>query len=230
MNSDSEPKWTKDLGQLFDCCLKTVTGRSIIFSLLLATSLVEAVWPNTGTLAYIVQAIISSFLGFAMIKLVWQGQVPARERATESRTPWIRLCLLEGAYSCITVCLCLFLLVPGIWWGVYSSLAYVLVSIENCGFIESFSKSHKLLKGHFWLAVRYLVPVTLLIVLPTELMYAGVSYWCEIVHKQFSISTPLLATISAAAVVTTAIAWLAWLTSLGLLVRLYSYVKATSID
>jgi hypothetical protein len=230
MNSKSEPKWTNDLGQLFNSCLKIVTGRPIVFSALLAMSLIQAVWPITGILTFFVQAIISAFLGFAMIKLVWQDQVPAEQSVTGHRTPWIRLCLLEGTYASVTFLLCLFLLIPGIWWGVCSSLAYVLVSIEDCGFIESISKSHKLLKGHFWLAVRYLVPVTLLIVLPTELLYAGAGDWCDSVHKQSSISTPLLATISVASVVTTAIAWLAWLTSLGLLVRLYAYVKAVPTD
>lgn len=36
MNTSSEPKWTRDLGQLFQCCWKTVVARPIMFSVLLA--------------------------------------------------------------------------------------------------------------------------------------------------------------------------------------------------
>jgi hypothetical protein len=228
MNSISELDWRQDLRPMLQYCRQTVAAKPIMFGAVLTMSLIEALSPGASGPAAFVQSILDCFLGFAMIQQVFQDKVKAEAGMTQPKTPWIRLMLLETIYGPMVFFLSLFLLIPGIWWGICSSLAYVLICVENSTINASIVKSHQLISRHFGLAVKYLLPINLLIVLPTLALNGGAGYWCDFVHKQSDISLLLLVSISAAAIITTAIALLAWLTSLGLLVRLYVYVKEVS--
>lgn len=224
----TELKWTRDFAESSRCCSRLVTARSGIVGCLLATSVIDILWPATLWVMILAQWIISAFLGFSMIQLVWNANASPEKRIEDRRTPWIKLSLLELTYTIIMFLLWLLLFIPGIWWAVCSSLAFVIIAVENRGIIESLTRSHQLIKGYFWLAVRYLGPINLMLVLPTQLAFGGVGVWSDFLHEQGSIPPPLLLVVAASSLVTAAISWFAWSTSLGLLVRLYAYVTESA--
>lgn len=226
----TELKWTKDFAEFSQSCSKLVVAKFAIVSCLLASSVIDIVCPAALCVTILVQWIISAFLGFSMIQSVWNAKASPEKRIEERRTPWIRLSLLELTYAIMMFLLWLLLFIPGIWWTTCSSLAFVIVVVEHRGIIESLTRSHQLIKGKFWLAVRYLGPINLLLVLPTQLAYGGVGVWSDFLREQASIPPPLLVVIAAASLVTAAISWFVWLTSLGLLVRLYAYVTESAWD
>jgi hypothetical protein len=219
----TELRWRDDLERLVCCSWKTVMARPMMFGTLLAMSLIETLWPSSGPIAWLIQCIVSSFLGFYMVQLVWSEHRNSEETIPATKTPWIRLAILEWLYGVVVLILSLLFIIPGVFWGLRASLSFVVMSVENRRVQDSIQRSEQLLKDHLGLAAEYLLPINLIVYLPAELTYGGVQFWCDSVHKQSIISTPLLIGMSSASVLTTAGVWLVWLVSLGYLVRLYAY-------
>lgn len=116
--------------------------------------------------------------------------------------------------------------VPLLWWGIKSSLATVLLCVENAGFWQSILRSHKMLDGRFWSLCKYLVPAFVAIQLPAATISMLASDWIDAALEQKAPDQNLVLASSAAMVVATIIWWVVSVAAdYPLLVRFYSTIR-----
>lgn len=67
--------------------------------------------------------------------------------------------------------------VPATWWLVKSSLANVLVSVDDAGIIGGLRKSHQMIDSHFWLTFKYFLPNFVFLYAPIAIISVCVRDW-----------------------------------------------------
>lgn len=173
-----------------------------------------------GLLEFVLEWILASFLGCEVIRLA----AGSRTSDAEQDIQWKRFTIQDLIYFLLACILYILYILPGLWWMLVSSLSSVLFVIADMGLAGSFSRSRELIKGHFWEVVRYLLPVTLLIVLPSCLIPDGVEYFLDNELENWSYSFLQIALLMGY-LVATIISWSCWLASLSYLLRLCEFLK-----
>jgi hypothetical protein len=87
--------------------------------------------------------------------------------------PLFSLFWLEFVYHVVLLLGVAFFVVPGIWWGVASSVAIIVVVLEHVGAFAALQRSHQLVKDRFWPVFTYLLKASLAVLLPVVLLLYG---------------------------------------------------------
>ncbi len=164
--------------------------------------------------------IFASFLGGELIRIASRNK-PFDE---EPQIPAIRYAIEDFIYFLSSCILYILYYLPGLWWILISSLSSVLFLIGDMGLNGSFSRNRELIKGYFWESARYLLPVTLLIVLPSYLIPDGVETFLDNELECWSYTLPQMALLMAY-LIANMISWSCWLASLSYLVRLVEFLE-----
>jgi hypothetical protein len=85
--------------------------------------------------------------------------------------------LAEAIFMAVVNFVSMIFVVPATWWLVKSSLANVLVSVDDAGIIGGLRKSHQMIDGHFWLTFKYFLPNFIFINAPIGIISLCVRDW-----------------------------------------------------
>lgn len=149
---------------------------------------------NAG-LFLVVNGLISIRLCWSLTHILWDQMFEPTEEIIPFKVAWLRLLLIDGLFGIGCIFGFLAFVFPGCWWIIKSSLAFTVSCVERTGVIKSLVTSHKLLDGNFFFAVRYLVPVSLLIMGLPVIMDCALSIWED--HLTVSASSSSIVTVYA---------------------------------
>lgn len=142
----------------------------------------EFVWGQTDIrpiiLLFVIQLALSIVLVWGIACVLVVGKRMIKSKAGRAKTSfavvrkdgskYILNLLITGILRDIfTFFWTLLLIIPGIIYGIRTAFYYVVIVCEDSGYRESLKKSKKVVKGHTWTALLYLVGLSLWIFLPT---------------------------------------------------------------
>lgn len=105
----------------------------------------------------LVEEMLVIFLSYSMIRAEW-AKMNAQTtgfRIEDYKGAEVKMVGVAISYGLLCFLFGLLLVVPGVWWGVRSSLAMIFAALEKCSPRECFKRSHELVKGSFWRVFRY---------------------------------------------------------------------------
>ncbi len=129
---------------------QSIQRHPLLVGLLLASSVVHAIFPLASMLASLAAMISLTFIEYTIIRAVWSNihdGVP-NYVVTDTNIQWLMTVTLILA-NFIAFLLALLLILPGGWYFVKSCLALMAVCLENKTPVDAIKRSHELTKGHF---------------------------------------------------------------------------------
>jgi hypothetical protein len=118
--------------------------------------IIVAAVPLTVAVNLAGQALYSGFAASAVVE--WRaGRAVPGAAALARSLPWVRLVMVDVVVSVGAAIGFTLLVVPGLVFLAYFTIAPALIKIEHLGVTDSLKRSASLVRGHFWGVLRILV-------------------------------------------------------------------------
>jgi hypothetical protein len=202
-----ELKWKSDLLGSFRSIDKAVNEQPILVVSYLVMAVLSGLLPPFEVAEKLVGQAFLLCIASIVARKAWHGQLEEEEAKAfaiqRGGTQALTLIFLQVLFYLpifvplvflmfaadfirgpLSVLLALVWIVFACWWSVKSSLALVIVAVEDCGAIPALLDSHRQLNGKFWSTVRYLLPVVLSLALPLALFFSLTKYGYRVVLEQ----------------------------------------------
>lgn len=233
----------QDVQSGFSFLEKSVNEHAVLVIAYLVMSVFAAFIPGAAMFVSFIASVLLLILFTHIIRNVWQevGEQTTDLSFRKQGTPLLSLVFLQILYG-IPISLVSFirevlgeymwgmavfiiLLPPVLWWMAKSSLAIVLIVIEEIGAIAALIRSHKLMDKPFWDCVKYLLLVNLLVSLPALIVMFGLDSCMSFMYTR-AFSWPIMLGAKAIISLLKAVFWfISQMLLMNCLVRLYSELR-----
>jgi len=234
MSDKRELTWTQDLLRSFSYVEKSVNEQPMLVIAVMVMSVFSGLARGASFLSQAVAGVMYFAVAHELIHVVWDDLADSEEKSSSALRhggpPLLSLCFLQVLFVGISLPLVLALLVPSIWWALKSSLAIVFVCLEDVGAIQGLKLSHQLIDGRFFLCLRYLAPIFLVLMVPTCLTWGGLDLGLEVLYQQPLGWPIMLGATTIASLLKGASLFFSQLLLIACLVRLYLYLKDKAPD
>jgi hypothetical protein len=205
--------------------IKVLSRFPLFAALLIGMSALDAS-PFTIPFIGLGEELVILYMCYAVIKMTWAriNHLDVQDVFSEFKGAERRVWGLTVNYSLNCFFLGLLFIIPGVRWGIQNSIALAVTCLEQLPVAESFTRSQELLKGHMWIACKYmfLMPFLILaIILGTAI---GSGALIEAVKSQPSPIDLNLVT-AAVAFLDSLAASIFQLCVASIMVRMYAYAK-----
>jgi uncharacterized membrane protein len=233
----------QDVQSGFPFLEKSVNEHAVLVIAYLVMSVFAALIPGATMIASFIASVLLLILFCHVIRTVWQeiGEQKTDLSFRKQGTPLLSLVFLQVLYGIPTflinfirellseymwgMAIFIILLPPVLWWMAKSSLAIVLVVIEEIGAIAALIRSHKLMDKPFWDCVKYLALVNLLVSVPALIIMFGLEACMNFMYTR-AFSWPIMLGAKAIISLLKAVFWfISQMLLMNCLVRLYEDIR-----
>jgi hypothetical protein len=223
-------RWWPDLQSSFSYMKLTFGTQSMAVIAFLVVSTFAGVVKEASMFAQMIAIVIFLALACDFIRAVYANTLEEEARKElllkHGGAPLLSLALLYFLYNIGGVIGLFLLIVPAIWWTVKSSLAIVLVSVEDLGAIDALKQSHRDTRGRFWEVLKYMAPVCLIAGAASLLLYGGVHASYEYLDQMSIPQAIVIAVVGLGSLLKAGLHLVAQLVILNGLTRLYANFKS----